>query len=169
MARLLLPSAGRALRFTGILKELLPIDGSGITLLENAAITGMVHFNIDEIAVVTTAFKEPYHRSILDKSAVSQAPIHYIRQTGIELWGALKDAIDPTQDSVLLLPDTVLRLQAGRVKITSDFMLGLFFTEEPERFSTVADGKIYTKVGIGSMAWGAAYFSAEVGRKRRRI
>lgn len=164
MARLLLPAAGRATRFGGIIKELLPIDESGMTLLENAAFTGARHFQIDNIVVVTNEFKERYHRQVLERSPVDMVPIQYIRQTGVELWGAIRDALDPDQDTVLLLPDTVIKLPNGRQGLEKDLMIGVFLTEEPERFSTVSEGKIRTKVPNGVFAWGAMYWSAKVSR-----
>lgn len=164
MARLIMPAGGKATRFGGIIKELLPVDETGMTLLENTAFTGMLHFKIDEIAVLTNTFKEQYHKSVLDRSPVSMAPIHYIKGEYAEVWDAIKAAIDPDQDTVLLLPDTVINLGKGRVQITHDFMLGVFITEEPERFSTLSEGRIRTKVPSGVFAWGAVYWSAKVSK-----
>lgn len=153
------------MRFNGIIKELLPIDESGTTLLENTALNGLIHFKVDEIAVITNELKEQYHKYVLDRSIVSKVPIRYIRQTGTELWGAIRDGIDPEQDTVLLLPDTIAKLPNERIRLPYDFMIGLFITEAPERFSTLSNGKIRTKIPSGVFAWGALYWSADVSKR----
>ena len=157
MATLLLPSGGKAQRFGGIMKELLPIDIRGTTLLENAILTGRKYFDISKIVLITTEEKEPWHRKI-----VSQYPVEYRRQQRAELWGAIQDGL-VDDDMVLLLPDTVLSLvKKHKVVQQTPMMLGVFITDEPERFSTVVNGKIQTKQPHGIFAWGAMYWSREV-------
>lgn len=155
MTTLLLPSAGSAIRFRGIIKELLPISPDGMTVLEQTIETGLRYFPIDRIRVVTNPHKEHYHRRVLQGYE-----IEFVTQERNELWGAIQDGL-VDDDIVMLLPDTKVIVPAPIIR-TYDFMLGTFATKEPWRFSVLEGDKIHTKKNAGIYAWGALYWSRAV-------
>lgn len=165
MTVLLLPAGGKAERFGGLIKELLPITQTGMTLLESTIWNGLAHFPITEIVILTNAFKRPYQEKALSVLTDRlHIPVTFKEQSFPELWYALQDGIEEDRTTVLMLPDTVVEFEDRFVTTGHDFSLGTFFTNEPERFSVLEHKKIVTKQRsmIPARAWGAMYWSGAV-------
>jgi hypothetical protein len=159
----LLPAGGRAERFDGIYKELLPI-GEGEFLLTDA-IRRAHALGADRARVISNADKHATHAKFLARHATAYAVELSVRAEHDEhLWAALRREI-PLDDSVLLvLPDTTWTCNE-RIPEGCDLAFGTFATEEPYRFSLVHDGRILTKPTgrLGRWeAWGCVYWSARV-------
>jgi hypothetical protein len=159
----ILPAGGRAERFDGIYKELLPI-GEGDFLL-SAAIRRASALGADRALVISNADKVTTHAKFLARHASGFSVELSVRSECDEhLWAALRRAIPSHEAGLLLLPDTTWRC-TSRIPEGADLAFGVFDTDEPHRFSLVHEGRILTKprdvVGRWS-AWGCVYWSANV-------
>jgi CTP:molybdopterin cytidylyltransferase MocA len=76
----IIPAAGKATRFGGLFKELLPLPNERLLLTEAVE---RLRF-CDQIIVVTSNEKAEAHKAILPKDVIIQY------QTGKELWGAIQ-------------------------------------------------------------------------------
>lgn len=159
----ILPAGGRAERFDGIFKELLPV-GEGEFLLSNA-IRRASALGADRVLVITSADKLPTHSRFLSRHAAAFAVELAVRSENDEhLWAALRHAIPIDEDGLLVLPDTTWTCP-GSIPRGADLAFGTFVTDEPHRFSLVHEGRILTKPGglTGEWsAWGCVYWSAAV-------
>lgn len=173
MRTVIIPSAGKATRFGGTLKELLPINPTDTPMLRaiQNAVLGM---NADELMIITNAAKVQDHMNYVMQHAMYNLPISYRMQTfGKDLWGAIQSGFNWNQptDGGLVLPDTITFVpELGEV--TAPITFGTFWTQEPERFSVLIEGTIRTKEIAkeqdvlerlaGYKAWGTVLWNAEV-------
>lgn len=159
-----IPAAGRATRFGGVFKELLPI-GDGDYLLLNALRQARA-LGADELAVVTRPDKADTHHRFL-KSHDETRPVLLTQQDDADLWGAIRTTFPLRSDSVLVMPDTVFSRYES-IPEGCDLAFGTFLTDEPERFSVLYEERIRTKLPPARpgqrhwMAWGSVYWSARV-------
>lgn len=151
--RAILPAGGRAERFGGVMKELLPI-GEGQTLL-SAAIARARALGATSVAVVTSAEKAAIHERVLAGQGVD-----LIVASNCGLWGALRAALRP-EPGMLILPDTVWATTATIPRAPLAF--GVFETDEAWRYSVFQDGRIITKPAGASrgLAWGCVAWSID--------
>jgi hypothetical protein len=161
----ILPAGGRAERFDGIYKELLPI-GEGKFLLSEA-IRRAHALGADRALVISSAEKYPTHARFLSRHASGYDVGISVRSERDEhLWAALRREIPTGEAGLLVLPDTTWTCH-DRIPAGADLAFGLFATDEPHRFSLVHDGRILTKpAGLAGCwdAWGCVSWSAEVAR-----
>ncbi len=159
----ILPAGGRAERFDGIYKELLPI-GEGDFLL-SAAIRRASHLGADRALVISNADKLSTHTKFLARHAAPYSVDLQMRDERDEdLWAAMWRVMPRTDAGFLVLPDTTWRC-TGRIPEDAHLAFGIFSTDEPYRFSLVHEGRILTKPNglTGTwQAWGCVYWSAEV-------
>lgn len=161
----ILPAGGRAERFDGIYKELLPIGPCEFLL--SAAIRRGYALGADRALVISNRDKRPTHERFLARHASKFAVELSVRSENDEnLWTALRREIPLDEASFLVLPDTSWSCP-GRIPSGVDLAFGTFETDEPHRFSLVEDGRILTKPeGLTGrwQAWGCVYWSAAVAR-----
>ena len=161
----LLPAGGRAERFNGIFKELLPI-GDGEFLLSEA-IRRAHALGSDRALVISSREKYATHTRFLARHAAGYAVDVSVRSEHDEhLWSALRREIPIGEAALLVLPDTTWTCRE-RIPAGADLAFGIFRTDEPHRFSIVHDGRILTKPAslAGQWeAWGCVYWSPAVAR-----
>lgn len=147
----ILPAAGMAERWGGYPKELLPVSGNS-TLLSRAA-DSLHTCGCDVVVIITNPSKVQWHAHHLKH----MDNIVLAVQKGKELWGAITTAIQINADEYfLMMPDTFVPGRPFPASLQCEFAMGLFETEEPERFGVVRDGRIVDKQPSGSpgLAWG---------------
>lgn len=163
MRTVIIPSAGKATRFGGLLKELLPLNATD-TPLKRAIDNAVIGMDADEVVLVTNKDKIWEHMNYISRNIEFHLPIQYVPQVyDRDLLGAVLTGLSPHTDGGLVLPDTVTMVDAHN--FTAPISFGLFTTTEPERFSVVDDRTICTKEAAlqGTYkAWGAVMWSREV-------
>lgn len=166
MKQVIIPSAGRATRFGGTLKELLPINETE-TPMFRAIQNAVLGMNADEIVLITSTEKISEHVKYIDKNIPYGIPISYrIQNNAQDLWGAILTGIDWNSDGGLVMPDTVTFINPEYT--TAPIAFGVFWTQEPNRFSILSNGTIYTKrpilddIRVHSKAWGTVEWGVEV-------
>jgi hypothetical protein len=155
-----IPAAGRATRFGGIFKELLPI-GEDEYLLDHA-IRQSAALGADHALVVTRIEKRPWHESHVYRH-VDGVPVDFIEQRhGGDLWGAIRTTFPLREKSILVMPDTVFACDGPLPDC--DLAFGVFVTDTPERFSIVEHDRIITKQPAEGkhLAWGCVWWSERV-------
>ncbi len=161
----IVPAGGRAERFDGIYKELLPI-GKSEFLLSDAIRRGH-ELGSERALVISNAEKLPTHARFLARHAAGYDVNLVVRaEADDHLWAALRRQIPVSDACLLVLPDTTWSTRAA-IPAGVDLAFGTFDTDEPHRFSLVHDGRILTKPqGLSGTwsAWGCVYWSAEVAR-----
>ncbi len=126
---MIIPAAGKATRFNGLLKELLPVGKDETPLLlavkRALSITG-------QAIIITTEEKKPFHKAALQ---AYDRDIYYIidRCPSGNLWNSVRLGLEPSKDSGLILPDTVLNYSDEIPDAPLAF--GVFQTDEAYRFS----------------------------------
>jgi len=171
MRTVIIPSAGKATRFGGLLKELLPLNATE-TPLKRAIDNAVIGMDADEVVIITNKDKIWEHMNYVSRNIEFHLPIQYVPQVyDRDLLGAILTGISPHNDGGLLLPDTVTMVDAHNV--TAPLSFGLFDTYEPHRFSVVHKKTIHTKEvlpifdyeqwsKVSYKAWGTVMWSKEV-------
>lgn len=151
-----IPAAGKAKRFGGVLKECLPLPGG--TLIELA----ISRLPVDTVLVVTRPDKIAQHAEVLQDRAI------YLVQNGNnDIWSAIESALRIAADYYYFtMPDTVMPENAFYIAPQyADFALGTFETDMPERFGVLQDGKVINKekgLNVPAKAWGVIIWSRKV-------
>ena len=151
----IIPAAGKAERFGGIAKELLPSRNGSPLIVET--LLRMIDFQIDTHIVVTTAAKCCGH------VAHSLDDTLFLRQNNAGLSGAVFDVMSAFRfckaNYLLMMPDTDYSSteipDLGRK--LDKVQLGIFTTRKPERFGVLKDGRIFDKdktLSGKQKAWG---------------
>jgi hypothetical protein len=151
-----IPAAGKAERFGGILKELMPtLDGG--TFLSHAA--NRLFMSCSRTVVITTTEKIAEHARELNYYAF------YAVQSGkSDIWSAIKTSLEFEADYYLFtMPDTLMPADSFKGCAGSDFEMGMHLTDKPERYGVLRDGRIVNKqAGDAGMAWGVLSWSRSV-------
>lgn len=153
-----IPAGGRATRFAGVYKDLLPIGDD--TFLLSEAVSRAVRMGCDRIAIVTSAEKAAAHERFLREHGIDAT---LIVSSDLGLWEAIRATFPLNMDSLLILADTVF--QAMAMPPVADLAFGVFETDEPGRFSVVSDNTIITKsadLPSPQTAWGCVRWSKAV-------
>lgn len=163
MRTIIIPAGGKATRFGGTLKELLPINATDTPLLR-ALQNAVIGFDADEVLVISSLDKIKEHAYYVGRNMAHAAPfIRYSITTSDNLWEALDDVM-PLHDGGIVLADTVTFVEPQQ--ITAPLVFGVFKTFQPERFSVIRNDTIITKqpmLNAGhSLAWGVVLWSKEV-------
>jgi len=160
----IVPAAGKAERWGGHIKELMP-TGKGEAIID-FCMQALIPAT-DAILVVTSPEKLPVMAAHLAKH---DHPIAYIMQSYVgDIWGAIRTAIDFRADTYLFaMPDTVLAPSTFAHYPTYPFAMGLFKTNFPERFGVIANRRIVNKKPLSFFekdppyeAWGVLKWDAE--------
>lgn len=145
----IIPAAGRATRFGGLAKELLPA-WDGRSLLSHAC--ARLRPYCDLIIVVTSQKKVEHHM----KEAKG---VMFVEQAGSELLGAVQSGITiPAERYYFTMPDTFVPDDVFDIAPTGKWLsVGTFFTMTPERFGCLVDGFVIDKqqgLPAPAEAWG---------------
>lgn len=169
--RIIIPAAGKAERFGGVLKECLPIN----TALQSSLIHTL--YNADcvdtsvEIVITTLPEKAKEHMTLCAQFGFSDVYFRLLHHEH-DLWGSIQSGIDYEKDGGVLLPDTITNWKDTIPQ--GDLIFGVFETTTPERFSVIANNVIYTKKK-GSLfrktynAWGVVLWSREVAQYWKQL
>jgi hypothetical protein len=146
----IVPTAGRAVRFGGTLKELLPWEGGH--LLGNTVM--ILQQYCENVVVITNPQKIMQHAQALEGYGVT-----FILQEGDNLLSGLKSVTLDSDYYLFAMPDTVFPIEAfPRGFDHTKFQVGLFNTTEGHRFGVFEDGYIDDKnldhQGYDKQAWG---------------
>lgn len=153
----IIPAAGKATRFGGLFKELLPLP-DGRSLLEHAI--ERVAF-CDRVVVITNSKKYQAHHDLLGDKVI------LLDQQGHELWGAIKTAYNhyDADRYYFTMPDTYIRADVFRNEPGASFNLGYFLTNEPKRFGILHDGVVIDKANVTerpAVAWGVLSWAKHI-------
>lgn len=154
-----IPAAGRAARFGGVLKELLPLPG-GFTFIGKAC--ERLSRACSRIAIVTTPEKIAAHAE-----ATRGYGVEFVLQRGNnDIWSAIRTALDIEAERYFFtMPDTLMDDAVFERPHRADFGLGLFHTMTPERFGVLVGGKVVNKqagLPVPAAAWGVLSWSERV-------
>ncbi len=157
-----IPAAGKAERWGGGLKELLPI-GDRAWLIDRT-ISAMRMGGADAILLVTNKEKIHVHADHLDGLDI---PIFYVVQQGDnDIYSAIEESFAIKADHYLFaMPDTLYPLDAFKRFSRESFNLGLHLTDKPERFGVFVDGLIVDKAELPQghyEAWGVLSWSRDI-------
>lgn len=157
----IIPAAGKATRFGGITKELLPCKTGRSFLCE--AIYRLDQ--CDAIVLVTNTEKIAEHAREAER-ACSAVPVFLATQRyNRDIFGAIRTALDiPADEYYFTMPDTYMRPRPFPNHRNHDFEMGVFDTLHPERYGCIVDGKVINKQRIEELpvkAWGVLAFSVE--------
>jgi len=145
----IVPAAGRAERFGGLLKELLPWGDS--SLLGNTVQALQVY--CDNVIVLTRPEKIMQHAQALDGYGVT-----FVLQEGYSLLAGLQSITWDSDYYLFAMPDTVFPFFAfPRGFDKGVFQIGLFSTTEGHRFGVFEeqiDDKNPDNKGLHRYAWG---------------
>ena len=152
----IIPAAGMASRFRGVLKELLPLPDERILLQH--AIDRLWFCN--DVIVVSNPLKLELHKlACTDKARV-------ILQEGREIWGAIKTGLAYGRGDhyYMTMADTWMKANAFDSCPHKPINMGYFQTNEPERFGVISDRVIDKPKDMKPpvIAWGVVTWSNEV-------
>lgn len=155
----ILPAAGRADRWGGYPKELLPLANNDTFL--SRAVTSLEVCGCDFVIIVSNPIKIHLHAYHM-----RQRPnVQFAIQRGDEMWSAMVTAMDlPADEYFFMMPDTFIPDRPFPITLTKDFLLGVFETDEPGRFGMLRDGRVINKDAAGGpgKAWGALAWKRSV-------
>lgn len=163
----IVPAAGKAERWGGTLKELMPLS-MGRTILDHTL--DVMTSTVDQIVIVTSQEKiQTISAHVGDRT---RTPISFTLQHaahGPDIMGAIVAGCETKADRYFFaMPDTHYDRDAFQYFPTHDFAMGLFDTTTPERFGVLAgreivnkraqwqlnkDGKLHTYNAWGVLTW----------------
>ena len=144
----IIPAAGSATRYGGVLKELLPVESDMVMM--DFAVNAMKNSGCDQIVCVTST------RKIAQIADRFPHLLYTIQTEGQDIWGAIRAGLNVEADTYCFaMPDTVIPEHAFDIYMDANFYLGCFDTDMCERFGMVRDGGIVNKrPGEPGQAWG---------------
>ena len=157
----IIPAAGRAERFGGTMKDLLPLGGQALI----KRTYDILNKHCDQIVIVTNEERIEYHAHVIGPGAV------YLLQENkhADIFGAIHAAvkhIDGEERYYFSMPDTVIPEDAfDTAPHGCDFALGTFQTTRPERFGVIRDRQVVNKnrhLAPPCTAWGVLVWSKYV-------
>lgn len=155
----ILPAAGKADRWGGYPKELLPISDDDTFLTR--AVGTLQRCGCDFVLLVTNPAKIHLHAYHLQNTA----NVLLTLQHGDEMWGAMETAIQtPADEYLFMMPDTFLPDRPFPESLTEAIEFGVFETDQPERFGVFRQGRIVNKQAgsVPALAWGALAWTDRV-------
>ena len=154
----IIPAAGKAERWRGMPKELMPVDD--ITFLDRV-IMSMYAGRADVIMLVTS-----YEKAALHIQHLMNEPICYTIQQGKQdAWSAICESLPMNAGmNMYAMPDTYFNIDIFSKMPEKDFNIGYFDTVEPERFGVVTEHGIVDKQPFEGTqkAWGVLKWSYRV-------
>lgn len=146
-----IPAAGKADRWGGYPKELLPISNDRTFM--SRAVDSLLMCGCDLVMVVTNPAKIHLHAYHLR----DWENVLFSMQQGDEMWAAMMTAMDtPADEYYFMMPDTYLPERPFPQSMEMDFGIGVFLTEQPERFGVIRGKRIVNKQSseMPGLAWG---------------
>jgi len=158
----IIPAAGKADRFGGVLKEMLPI-AEGVTPLRRT-VSIMRQAGCDAILLITNKDKLQMHMQHLEKEKV----FYVIQSGGKDIWGAITESLSLYGErNIFAMPDTYYPPDIFNDFFGADFNLGCFETEMPERYGVVLGDRIVNKQKLEPgryKAWGVLGWTDKVAK-----
>ena len=153
----IIPAAGKARRFGGVLKELLPLP-NGVSFIAEAVLR--LRNYCDDIVVVTSEEK------IRDHSLELGGNVFYaIQEDERDIYGAMVTGMHFDADHYLFtMPDTYMPRNSFSGYCNEPFAMGMHETMTPERFGCLTDGLVINKnenIPTPAQAWGLLAWSRE--------
>lgn len=146
----IIPAAGKAARFGGVLKELLPLP-NGVSFIAESVLR--LRNYCDDIVVVTSPEKIRDHAVELGGNV-----LYAIQEDKRDIWGAMVTGMQIEADYYLFtMPDTYMPRDSFGGYQDQLFAMGMHETNTPERFGCLKGSKIVNKckdVETPVQAWG---------------
>lgn len=158
----IIPAAGKAQRFNGIIKELAPLPHNRTPL--GNALELALQSHASDITILTSPAKYWLHSEFVGlfvkEHNIARGTMHLLMQRDYthDLWSGIQQALlfnyglssrfgkNTYRSGGLILPDTITDFNPMYAeKEYNGLTLGLFDTTEPYRFSLFENGKIITK------------------------
>ena len=155
----IVPAAGKADRWGGYPKELLPISNDHTFM--SRAVNSMLLCGCDLVMVVTSPAKIHLHAYHLR----NWKNVLFSIQQGDEMWSAMMTAmVTPADEYFFMMPDTYLPQKPFPQSLETDLEVGVFLTEQPERFGVFRGKEIVNKQisETPGLAWGALAWKKSV-------
>ena len=155
----IIPAAGKADRWGGYPKELLPISNERTFM--SRTVDSLLMCGCDQVIVITNPAKIHLHAYHLR----DWANVLFSIQQGDEMWAAMTTALDtPAEEYYFMMPDTFLPDRPFPQSMETDFGVGVFLTEQPERFGVLRGNEVVNKQPSETpgLAWGALAWSKAV-------
>jgi len=158
----IIPAAGKANRFGGVLKEMLPVY-DGVTLIRRT-LTALHNGGCDACVLITNREKLQAHAQHLEDWQVYYA----VQFGGRDIWSAIVETL-PIHGKVNLfaMPDTYYPADIFTDFMTGDFTMGAFETTAPERFGVILENGIVNKQEMPAgtyQAWGVLGWTDKVAK-----
>ena len=159
-----IPAGGKASRWGGYLKELLPLY-DGLSIIDHS-VEAMEAASVDAILVVTNRAKLAPLASHLGRRPWYVPILYAVEERGLDIWGGILEALRVEADEYLFaMPDTFYPPGAFQVRPESDFALAIHQTAKPERFGILQGNQVINKrehpPGVYD-AWGLIAWSGRV-------
>jgi hypothetical protein len=155
----IIPAAGKAERWRGMPKELMPVDD--VTFIDRV-IMSLYAGNADVILLVTNPEKAALHIQHLNNEPICYA----IQQGKQDAWSAICESLPLNAGmNYYAMPDTYFDMDIFARMPEQDFNIGYFETDEPERFGVVTEfGGVVDKHPLKGTqkAWGVLSWSYKV-------
>lgn len=154
--RFVIPAAGKATRFNGIPKELLPIGPNNCGLTNAVRLANQIGHCSP--VVVTNREKSDIHRRILVEHNLD-ASIVVEHDHDCDMWGSVLQGIDPLRQGGVIMPDTIPVIDPS-LHVAAPLVFGCFVANEPYRFSCLdLSGQVPTiltkpRIAHPMLAWG---------------
>lgn len=152
----IIPAAGKAERFGGIFKELLPAR-DGVSFINHAV--DRLRLVCDLVVVVTNKDKAQSHIQNI------KGVIFIEQDNELNLLGAVQSALKIEAERYFFtMPDTYMRRDVFIDAPLMGLSLGIFQTYNPERFGCLVDGLIIDKsphIESPAPAWGVLSWRGE--------
>lgn len=155
----IIPAAGQANRFDGILKELLPLHDC-VTLLKHS-LNAMMNIGVDAVLLITNRDKLATHANHLHQWRVYYA----VQLEHRDLWGAICESLPiHGRMNYFAMPDTYYPVNVFE-NCVDHFCINWFETDQPERYGILTEQGIVDKEPLGKgthKAWGTLAWSYKV-------
>ena len=167
MTRLgIIPAAGKAYRFNGVYKELLPCE-EGTTFLRRTY--SLLRQYCDAVVLVTNEEKICAHARELGSMVIYMLQPRGKNTIGEDIMGAIYQAMTlEAERYYFAMPDTYLPQTAFyNTDSNVDFQMGVFETYNTERFGILQDDVVLNKrpgLSLPAKAWGVLIWSERVRR-----
>ena len=160
----IIPAGGKASRWGGYLKELLPLYDRH--WLIDHTVEAMERAEVDAILVVTSKAKLAPLAAHLARQPWSAPILYAVEERGLDIWGGILEALRVQADEYLFaMPDTFYPPAAFQDCPDSDFSLAVHQTSSPERFGVLLGNEVVNKrehpPGVYD-AWGLMAWSGRV-------
>ena len=151
----IIPAAGKARRFGGVLKELLPLP-NGVSFIAEAVLR--LRNYCDDIVVVTSEEKIRDHAKELGGNV-----FYAIQEDDRDIYGAMVTGMQFEADHYLFtMPDTYMPRNSFSGYKDEPFAMGMHKTMIPERFGCFYKGSVINKdkdIPTPAIAWGVLAWS----------